>query len=79
LFRSRVAGGIELLGCHRWTPPHPASGRTGWEVAAASATPDKYVPSRMRSSGTQPLLITHAHTLRVAELPDHCGDPFYLT
>ena len=57
---------------------------SSWEIAIKyrlgrlplPATPDRYVPSRMRSSGTQPLLITHAHTLRVAELPGHHGDPF---
>ena len=30
----------------------------------------------MRRSGTTPLGIEHAHTLRVAELPDHHNDPF---
>jgi PIN domain nuclease of toxin-antitoxin system len=57
---------------------------SSWEIAIKyrlgklplPTTPDKYVPNRMRSSGTQPLPIAHAHTLRVAELPDHHGDPF---
>jgi PIN domain nuclease of toxin-antitoxin system len=60
------------------------SAASSWEIAIKyrlgklplPTTPDKYVPSRMRSSGTQPLPITPAHTLRVAELPDHHGDPF---
>lgn len=60
------------------------SAASSWEIAIKyrlgklplPTTPDKYVPDRMRSSGTQPLHITHAHTLRVAELPNHHGDPF---
>ena len=35
-----------------------------------------YVPDRMRRSGTSPLPVDHAHTLRTAELPDHHRDPF---
>lgn len=57
---------------------------SSWEIAIKyrlgklplPMTPDKYVPSRMRSSGTRPLPIAHAHTLRVAELPDYHDDPF---
>lgn len=57
---------------------------SSWEIAikyrlgklSLPMAPEKYVPSRMHSSGTQSLPITHAHTLRVAELPDHHGDPF---
>ena len=36
----------------------------------------RYVPSRMQSSGVEPLLVTHAHTAGVADLPDHHRDPF---
>jgi PIN domain nuclease of toxin-antitoxin system len=60
------------------------SAASSWEIAIKyrlgklplPTTPDRYVPKRMRSSGVEPLPITHAHTLRVAELPDHHGDPF---
>jgi len=57
---------------------------SSWEIAIKyrlgklplPTAPDRYVPSRMRSSGVEPLPIMHAHALRVAELPDHHGDPF---
>ena len=60
------------------------SAASSWEIAIKyrlgklplPETPDRYVPDRMRSSGVGPLPITHSHTLRVAELPAHHGDPF---
>jgi PIN domain nuclease of toxin-antitoxin system len=30
----------------------------------------------MQATGVLPLVVTHAHALRVAELPDHHRDPF---
>jgi len=57
---------------------------SSWEIAIKyrlgklplPEAPDRYLPRRMRSSGVEPLPITHPHTLRVADLPDHHGDPF---
>ena len=60
------------------------SAASSWEIAIKfrlgklplPSPPSAYVPDRMRRSGTTPLGIEHAHTLRVAELPDHHNDPF---
>jgi PIN domain nuclease of toxin-antitoxin system len=60
------------------------SAASGWEIAikyglgklALPQLPEVYVPDRMRTSGTTPLAIEHAHALRVAKLPDHHRDPF---
>jgi PIN domain nuclease of toxin-antitoxin system len=60
------------------------SAASAWEIAikyrlgnlALPQPPALYVPDRMRRSGTSPLPIDHAHTLRTAELPDHHRDPF---
>lgn len=57
---------------------------SSWEIALKWAlgklplpeAPATYVPSRMEHSGVQGLAIEHAHTLQVAELPKHHGDPF---
>lgn len=57
---------------------------SSWEIAIKyrlgklplPIAPSRYVPDRMRTSGVGPLPVTHAHALRVAELPDHHGDPF---
>ena len=38
--------------------------------------PTKYVPDRMRRSGTTPLAVEPVHALRTSELPDHHNDPF---
>jgi PIN domain nuclease of toxin-antitoxin system len=60
------------------------SAASGWEIAikyrlgklALPQLPEVYVPDRMRTSGTTPLAVEHAHALRVANLPDHHRDPF---
>ena len=38
--------------------------------------PETYVPDRMARSGVEGIAVSHAHSLRVAELPDHHRDPF---
>jgi PIN domain nuclease of toxin-antitoxin system len=60
------------------------SAASSWEIAIKYALgrlplpvePSKYVPDRMRSSGVVALAVSHAHALRVAELPAHHRDPF---
>jgi PIN domain nuclease of toxin-antitoxin system len=60
------------------------SAASAWEIAIKyrlgklplPEPPASYVPDRMRRSGTSPLPVDHAHTLRTAELPDHHQDPF---
>lgn len=60
------------------------SAASSWEIAIKyrlgklqlPEPPQTYVPDRMRRSGVTPLVIEHAHTLRVADLPDHHRDPF---
>lgn len=60
------------------------SAASAWEIAikyrlgklALPEPPASYVPDRMRRSGTSPLTVDHAHTLRTADLPDHHRDPF---
>lgn len=60
------------------------SAATSWEVTIKyrlgklplPSPPHRYIPERMQAFGLEPLPITHPHTLRVAELPDHHGDPF---
>ncbi len=57
---------------------------SSWEIAVRWALgrlplpqpPTTHVPSRMVRSGVRGLAIEHVHTLRVAELPRHHGDPF---
>jgi PIN domain nuclease of toxin-antitoxin system len=57
---------------------------SSWEIAikyalgklALPEPPSAYVPRRMEASGSRGLEITHAHALRVAELPPHHRDPF---
>jgi PIN domain nuclease of toxin-antitoxin system len=57
---------------------------TSWEIAIKYALgrlelpmpPAAYVPDRMRRTGVEGLLISHAHTLRVASLEAHHRDPF---
>ena len=59
------------------------SAASSWEIAIKHARgrlelpapPERYVPDRMRASGTTALAIEHAHTLRVASLPPHHRDP----
>jgi len=68
---------------------HPAndlffSAASSWEIAIKYALgklslpepPGRYVPTRMRASGTRGLPVEHAHAARVAELPPHHRDPF---
>lgn len=58
------------------------SAASSWEIAIKHALgrlelpapPERYVPDRMRASGTTALAIEHAHTLRVASLPHHHRD-----
>lgn len=60
------------------------SAASAWEIAIKyrlgklrlPEPPASYVPDRMRRSGTTPLSVDHAHTLRTAELPNHHRDPF---
>jgi len=60
------------------------SAASAWEIAIKyalgrlplPACPERYVPSRMKSSGTTGLPVEHVHALRVAELPHHHRDPF---
>lgn len=60
------------------------SAASSWEIAikfrlgklSLPEPPHRYVPDRLRLSGTLPLAIEHDHVLRVATLPDHHRDPF---
>lgn len=60
------------------------SAASAWEIAikyrigklALPEQPSKYVPDRLRRSGTLSLAIEPAHALRTSELPNHHSDPF---
>lgn len=58
------------------------SAASSWEIALKHRlgklpdAPDRYVPDRMRRSGTTGLAVEHAHALAVVALPDHHRDPF---
>jgi PIN domain nuclease of toxin-antitoxin system len=60
------------------------SAASSWEIAIKyrlgklplPEPPAEYVPERMRLSGVTAVPIEHAHALRVADLPEHHGDPF---
>jgi PIN domain nuclease of toxin-antitoxin system len=60
------------------------SAASSWEISIKYALgklplpepPSRYVPSRMRASGSRGLAVEHAHAVRVAELPPHHRDPF---
>src|SRR5215213_2936932 len=60
------------------------SAASGWEIAIKyrlgklplPVPPAVYVPDRMRLSGVTALAVEHAHAFRVADLPEHHGDPF---
>ena len=60
------------------------SAASSWEIAikyrlgklSLPEPPAEYVPERMRLSGVTALPVEHAHALRVADLPEHHGDPF---
>lgn len=50
---------------------------TGEEITITSnGEPCEYVPLRVRRDNIAGLPVTHAHTLHVATLPHHHGDPF---
>ncbi len=38
--------------------------------------PARYVPKRLAEQGIRPLAISHAHALKVYDLPSHHQDPF---
>ncbi len=60
------------------------SAASAWEITikyglgklSLPREPAIYVPERMRTSGTTPLAVEHAHVLRTGELPMHHRDPF---
>ncbi len=60
------------------------SAASAWEIAIKYSlgrlslpdAPARYVPDRMQKTRVTPLAISHAHALRVSELPLHHRDPF---
>jgi PIN domain nuclease of toxin-antitoxin system len=60
------------------------SAASAWEIAikyrigklSLPEPPHRYVPERMRRSGTRALPVEPVHALRTSELPDHHADPF---
>jgi PIN domain nuclease of toxin-antitoxin system len=60
------------------------SAACSWEIAikyglgrlALPQPPDRYVPERLRLSGTTAIAVEHAHTFAVASLPSVHRDPF---
>lgn len=60
------------------------SAASSWEIAIKNRLgklqlpepPARFVPDRLRQTGTVALAIEHEHVLRVADLPDHHRDPF---
>jgi PIN domain nuclease of toxin-antitoxin system len=60
------------------------SAASAWEIAIKFAAgklrlpepPSGYVPRRMADQGIRPLAISHTHSLAVAGLARHHGDPF---
>ena len=60
------------------------SAASGWEIAIKHALgklplpepPERYVPSRLETSGVATLDVAMRHALHVARLPDHHRDPF---
>lgn len=60
------------------------SAASAWEIAIKHALgklrlplePARYVPDRLARTRTLELSVTHAHALRVGELPPHHRDPF---
>lgn len=57
---------------------------SSWEMAikyrlgrlSLPRPPEKFVPEAMRALGLEPAGVSHAHALRVSDLPVHHGDPF---
>jgi PIN domain nuclease of toxin-antitoxin system len=60
------------------------SAASAWEIAIKHASgrlalpepPERFVPTRIREIGAEPLAIEHAHALAVSRLPDLHSDPF---
>jgi PIN domain nuclease of toxin-antitoxin system len=60
------------------------SAASSWEISvkyrlgklALPEPPDTFVPSRLRTTGTTPIPIEHAHALATTGLPLHHRDPF---
>lgn len=60
------------------------SAASSWEIAVKYGLgrlelpepPDRYVPSRLRAVGAEPLAVEHAHALAVSALPQLHRDPF---
>ena len=60
------------------------SAASSWEIAIKYGLgrlplpepPERYVPSRLRAVGAEPLPIEHAHALAVSSLPPLHRDPF---
>ncbi|HZP64064.1 MAG TPA: type II toxin-antitoxin system VapC family toxin [Terriglobales bacterium] len=60
------------------------SAASAWEIAIKFAAgklhlpepPSSYVPRRMADQGIRPLAVSHHHSLAVAALVRHHGDPF---
>lgn len=60
------------------------SAASAWEIGVKysigrlplPATPEEYVPERMRLSGVEGIAVTHAHALRAGALEPHHRDPF---
>lgn len=60
------------------------SAASGWEIAIKHALgklplpdpPERYVPSRLETSGVAALPVDMRHALRVSGLPPHHQDPF---
>lgn len=60
------------------------SAASTWEIAIKCAAgglalpepPERYVPTRIREIGAEPLAIEHAHALAAARLPHLHRDPF---
>jgi PIN domain nuclease of toxin-antitoxin system len=79
----------ERLGRHLGSIEDPAndlllSAASSWEIAIKVRLgrldlpddPTRYIPSRMRAVGVEPLAVEHAHALAVAALPMLHRDPF---
>ena len=60
------------------------SAASAWEIAIKHGLGklvmpdpvDRVIPDLMQRTAVQPLVVTHAHALRVARLPPHHRDPF---
>jgi PIN domain nuclease of toxin-antitoxin system len=60
------------------------SAASSWEIAVKyrlgkltlPEPPETFVPSRLRTTGTSPIPVEHAHALATSGLPLHHRDPF---